>query len=245
MRRLVLLLVLGVLCPAGPAAAATLASASFGFQWMVGGLPALSVTAFGATGTATSPLSASLGAGTAFNGDVTATFPTTVAPPLSVVQLVVTKNAGQTFTGTAPGNVGGDLAFEGLFHAYGIGGYPTSPLLSVPLVVGTPSTVYKSSGGVALTAVAGSWTAGTAVVTGVQLPGSSGYGTLTAMGANGLTPGGQGTLVLVSPVRIADGLAGYTAAFGTLTLSYVPEPATLLLLGLGVAALGALGRRRV
>lgn len=247
MRRLLVLLVLGALAAAGQVSAAPLASASFSFQWVVNELPALTLSASGATGTATSDLSASLDAGTAFNGQVTATNPTATAPsaPLSVIQLIVTKNAGQTFTGSAPGNVGGNLAVQGVFNVYGIGTYPSggAPLLSVPLVIGTPNTLSKAGGGVALTVVAGSWTAGTAAVTGVQT--GYGYGTVTAMGANALTPDGAGTLLLVSPVKIADGVAGYTAAFGILSLTYVPEPGTFLLLGLGVAGLAALGRGRM
>ena len=64
------------------------------------------------------------------------------------------------------------------------------------------------------------------------------------MGSNGLTPGGAGTLVLVTPTKVITNVAGMLAAFGTLTLTYVPEPGTLLLLGAGVAGLTAIGRRR-
>ena len=87
----------------------------------------------------------------------------------------------------------------------------------------------------AITAIAAGWTVGTAVVTG------TGNGTATAMGSNGLTAGGAGTIVLVSPIKIITNVAGTLAAFGVLTLTYVPEPGTLLLLGLGVAGLASGG----
>lgn len=73
----------------------------------------------------------------------------------------------------------------------------------------------------------------------------------TRTGYNGLTPDGVGTLVLVSPMRITSlehlqGLIGAnvtTAAFATLTLTFVPEPRTGLLLGVGLLALGGIRRR--
>jgi len=65
------------------------------------------------------------------------------------------------------------------------------------------------------------------------------------MGANALSPGGAGTLVLVTPLRIVTNVAGSLAGFGVLTLTYVPEPGTLVLVGLGVASLAVLGRRRL
>jgi hypothetical protein len=61
---------------------------------------------------------------------------------------------------------------------------------------------------------------------------------------NGLTAGGAGTLVLVTPVRLITNIAGTIPVFGTLTLTYVPEPSTALLLGSGVLALAAAGERR-
>jgi hypothetical protein len=69
----------------------------------------------------------------------------------------------------------------------------------------------------------------------------------TAMGSNARTPGGLGQLTLVSPIRIESNLPGagsLLVAFGSLTLNFVPEPGTLLLLGAGAAALGFAGRRR-
>jgi len=239
---------LGALAPAGPVAALPLTSASFSFQLDV--LPAASFPGVGATGTATSNLSASLGAGTVFNGAFTTTIPTSAAPPITAIQVIVTKNAGQTFTGTAPGNVGGNLAIEGVANVYGIGGFPGggAPLLPVPLKVGTPSTVSKSPGGVTITAISAGWTAGTAVVVGVTTTTPSNAtnpsGSVTLMGANALTPGGNGSLVLVAPIKLITHVAGNLAAFGVLSLTYVPEPGTALLLGLGVAGLAALGRRR-
>jgi hypothetical protein len=231
-----------LLASATAASAGPLASASLTF--VLGALPPATFPGTGATGTATSDLSASLGGGGVFNGAFTTVIPTTAAPPLTALQVIITKNAGATFTGTALHKVGGNLAIEGVANIYGIGGFPSGgkPLLGVPLVLGTPATIGKSGGGVAITAISAGWTAGTAVVTG--LTGTMGT-TANVAGSNALTAGGQGTLVLVTPIKIITGIAGTIAAFGVLTLTYVPEPGTLLLLGLGVVALAAAGHRRL
>jgi len=65
-------------------------------------------------------------------------------------------------------------------------------------------------------------------------------------GTDSRTPGGLGRLTLVSPTKVSTNLLGrpqFLVLLGTLTLEFVPEPGTLLLLGAGVAALAGWGRR--
>ena len=96
----------------------------------------------------------------------------------------------------------------------------------------------------ALTAIFASWTSNGTFT--LPLSGSSTSLTVMATGANNLTAGGAGTLVLVTPIHIFTNQApGGLAAFGVLTLTYVPEPGTLLLLGAGVVALALRGRREL
>ena len=60
------------------------------------------------------------------------------------------------------------------------------------------------------------------------------------------TPGGLGQLTLVSPTVVHTNLGaqGTFLVVSSLTLSFVPEPGTLVLLGAGAAALGVFGRGR-
>ena len=92
------------------------------------------------------------------------------------------------------------------------------------------------------------WTVGVAKVGGVTFvtPGGATVtnGTVSATGANGLTPGGAGTLNLVSPMKVMAGSWGNFPVFATLSLEFVPEPATALLLACGLAGLAAVHRRR-
>jgi hypothetical protein len=71
--------------------------------------------------------------------------------------------------------------------------------------------------------------------------------TVVAMGSVNLTAGGGGTVTLVSPSKISiDGPLAQrrTAGFTSLTMTYAPEPSTLLLLGAGVAGLVLIGSRK-
>jgi len=70
---------------------------------------------------------------------------------------------------------------------------------------------------------------------------------VTAQGSFMLTASGGGTVTLVSPSKISiDGPLAQrrTASFTSLTLSYAPEPSTLLLLGAGVVGLALVGSRK-
>jgi len=66
-------------------------------------------------------------------------------------------------------------------------------------------------------------------------------------GEDSRTPGGLGRILLVSPTAVTMNVTGQSVRFvmeNTLTIQFTPEPGTLLLVGGGAAALGALGWRR-
>lgn len=221
---------------AGPAAqAGPLASAELWLE--LGELGTAAFSGAGAMGSSTGDLAASLDAGTAFSGSSTTLV--TLPAPLSQLAVEITANSAVAFTGATPGSVGGAGRIGGVVALYGVG----AKLLEVPLALGVPETITKSAGGITFTVIHAAWTVGTAMVTG---PTGVQGGTVmeTRTGANALTPGGAGELLLVTPVRLTTNLVGTIPSFGFLRLTYVPEPGTLGLLGLGMAGLAALGRRR-
>ena len=112
--------------------------------------------------------------------------------------------------------------------------------LNIPLSVVGAGGFTQVTGAVNLTVIGAPWTTGTAAV-----------GTVTAMGGaapNSATGNESGTVQLVTPIFISTNIAGASAvvpAFGILSLHFVPEPGTLMLLGSGIAGLVAFGRSRV
>jgi hypothetical protein len=62
-------------------------------------------------------------------------------------------------------------------------------------------------------------------------------------GSDSRTVGHQGSMTLVTPTRVASGIAGNLAITPRLKLNFVPEPSGVGLVALAVAALLA-GRRR-
>lgn len=141
------------------------------------------------------------------------------------------------------GTLGGILPIEGVAKVCLFGTCGSSPAanLSVPIsIVGQGGTAYVT-GAVNVTVQGAPWTTGTAFV-----------GSTTAMGfahgpASGTTStlNPSGTIRLVTPIFISTniGAMAVVPAFGFLTLHFVPEPGTALLLGAGIAALVAGGRR--
>lgn len=168
-----------------------------------------------------------------------------VAPVQGVI-LTVANGAG-TVGATGGGSIGGALPVSGVFRfclfapcGAAIGN------LSVPL---TPIGVGGSAtlqGAVNVSVYGAPWTTGSAMV------GAFGYfqtitGFVHGPSSNTSTaaqPGG--TLQLVTPIAITTniGVDNQAFAFGILTVRFVPEAATAMLLGAGIVVLGALGRRR-
>jgi hypothetical protein len=96
-------------------------------------------------------------------------------------------------------------------------------------VLNNPGTIFANAYQLGMVTVAGG------------IP-SSGAVTVVGTGFDARTVGGAGTLQLVSPTSFDLGALGSIPLVATLTLQFVPEPATALLLGLGLAVL-AVGRR--
>jgi hypothetical protein len=204
--------------------------------------------ATGATGTATGTTLATLGAGVAFAGTQTITLTGTVATksPVDKIQVIVASNAAGTFVPN-PIDLGGTATFNGVANLYATAS-AGSPFLAVPVKVGVATNFTVMGGGLAFSILGAPWTAGVATVTGVTgqpTPNGGTNGTtLMVTGVNALTPGGGGTLTLVSPGRVIVSTGNRLPVIGTLVLNYVPEPGTLLLLGSGALGLAILGRRR-
>jgi hypothetical protein len=230
----------------GGAEAGPLASASLEIRF--GG----HITQFpssGATGTATGTLYAALGGGPAFAGtDVVSLLPSERPKnPVDRYVLHVTANQAGSFAGLSPDQLGGAATFSGFASLSVTATVPCcpDPFLKVPVQVGGPIVLTAMGSGLAYSIYGAPWTAGKASVTDVS-PGI-GTGTPTTLfvtGANALTPGGAGTLTLVSPGKIHVSTGPSWAVIGTLTLTYVPEPGTLVLFGGGALALGAIARER-
>jgi hypothetical protein len=171
-------------------------------------------------------------------------------PPVTQLDLSLTGHAAGSFTaaGGPGGGLGGAMSLAGAAKILAYSGGVT--LVTIPLSpAGQPGGFASATGpGGTRTLVYGTgWTTGsrtlmvpaTRIGGGTQTP----Y-TVTATGTDLRTASGAGTLVLISPLFIRTSLGGDFPTFATLTLNYVPEPSTLLLIALGIAGLALRKRPR-
>jgi hypothetical protein len=253
MRKLFSILAAGVLVVAAGAASA----APYGFlataSVQVGALPPVSATGAG-SGT-------SVGAGGAASipGGVFAIVTTAaINPPLLVIDGFGVGAPGQGGTNQLPLSPGTNLAlnFGGVtgtmglsVSAYLITGYmngtgPTpNNAAAIPLnIVGVGGTKkFVALGTLVMgTIKANPYQLGMVTVMGA-LNGSP--STVAGTGFDNRTAGGLGVLQLVSPTIVALGALGSLASLATLTINFVPEPGTLLLLGMGLAGIAAISRK--
>ena len=111
--------------------------------------------------------------------------------------------------------------------------------LAVPLgVIGnTGQTVAVVAGTLAVTVQGTGWTTGKISITNVTT-GDPAVNTVVRTGADGRNANGTGIVSLISAFHVKTNAAGNLPGLATQTLTFVPEPGTLLLLCSGVATLG-------
>jgi hypothetical protein len=157
------------------------------------------------------------------------------AAPIRGLQ-VTASNAAGSFSGDP---LGGVMPLVGTTKVCLFG--PCSAAvanLAVPLSPVGQGGFAQVTAAVNLTVVGAPWTTGTAQI-----------GTVTAMGARNpasSTGAASGTVSLVSPVFVSTNIApsAIVPVFAIMSMHFVPEPGTLVLLGAGIAGLVSYGRTR-
>jgi hypothetical protein len=156
-------------------------------------------------------------------------------------------NGAGSFAETPGGHLGGVLPLAGMmrFCLFGPCSGPPPANLTVPLApVGVGGSATAMGGAANVTVVGAPWTTGTVAA-------RTSYPPVTAMGfrhgpasASSSTARPSGVLQLVTPFLIYTNIGTVPLpAIATLTLHFVPEPGTAVLLGLGITLLAARGRR--
>lgn len=170
--------------------------------------------------------------------------PDEAAAPITGVAIVVANRAGSVAE-TAGGGMRGAIGLQGAAKICLFGGIGcVAPLanINVPLTVVGEGGFAVATGPVSLTVFGAPWTTGQVAIGTITRRG----GARGPLSATSSTAQSGGEIQLVTPVHISTniGASAVVPIFATLTLRFVPEPATLALLALGIGALATAGRRK-
>ncbi len=173
-----------------------------------------------------------------------AVVPVTDPAVLPIVGLVLTVHNGAGGFANNGGAIQGVMPLFGVTKVclFGASCASASTNLSVPITVVGQGGQAAAAGAVNLTIAGAPWTIGTAAI-----------GTITEMGsargpgsATSSTVASGGQLKLVTPIFVSTniGASAIVPVFGILTLHFVPEPGTIVLLAAGIGLLGLNGHAR-
>lgn len=119
--------------------------------------------------------------------------------------------------------------------------------IDIPLsVVGAGGFQTAEAGLLMISATGHLWTTGPAMIAGLTSATPSGgfTNTITVSGFDNRTAGHKGSLLLVSPLRVISGAFGVLPSFVTMSLTFVPEPGVVVLIGSALLALVGVSRKR-
>jgi hypothetical protein len=258
MRRLLLssLLALGGSVFVSAAQAGTLTNATW-FQVTQGVPMTRTFGQLGASGTSTS---SSIGVNLSYPAFSTQFFVPKTANGTLDLHIKITQGGPQSLTATNsmaggnPGIPGTVLVMTAKHVAVG----PNASMFAIGMttLVAVPLSAGKAGNFTGTFTVVGAyhfitvdfyaWTPHTLTLSNLTTKGKA-LPTVVAMGSFNLTSMGGGTVTLVSPSLVSiDGALAQrrTAGFTSLSLSFVPEPATLLLLAAGALGLALMGSRK-
>jgi hypothetical protein len=187
------------------------------------------------------------------------------ASPIAALSANVSNGSGAfsaAGTGSTSGIFGGQMGIPGsaivcLFTSTCTGG-----AIVVPFTVngtkgvglgGSPTPHVTVGAAIAISVTGAGWTVNAAGAQSGPIDGpfttqfQTGFAHGPASGGLSSAANNSGVISLVTPVQVNTniGPSGSLPVFGRLTLHFVPEPGTLLLIGSGIAGLAMLGRKRM